>query len=124
MFPNTSKGEIRMRRGDIYYIDIDDTNLEGSEQGGDRPCVIIQNDVGNKYSPTVIVAFITSKTNKKNLPTHVEITKRGMLTKDSVVLAEQIRTVDKRRLRNKIAWLDEEEMRKVDDALRVSIGLN
>lgn len=112
-----------MRRGDIYYIDIDDT-IEGSEQGGERPCVIIQNDVGNKYSPTVIVAFITSKTNKKNLPTHVDIKKRGMLTKDSVVLAEQIRTVDKRRLRNKIAWLDEEEMRKVDDALRVSIGLN
>ncbi|MDX9917424.1 MAG: type II toxin-antitoxin system PemK/MazF family toxin [Gudongella sp.] len=111
-----------IRRGDIYYADL--SPVIGSEQGGVRPILVIQNDVGNKYSPTIIVAAITSQINKARLPTHIEITgpEHG-LPKDSVVLLEQIRTIDKKRLREKIGKFDEEMMRKVDDALKISIGL-
>lgn len=112
-----------MKRGDIYYIDLTDEDLMGSEQGGQRPCLIIQNDKGNKYSTTVIVAVITSKGNKNELPTHVEVSKRGGLYKDSVVCLEQIRTVDKGRLLNKIAYLNDIEMRVVDVSLKISLGI-
>lgn len=111
-----------VRRGDIYYADL--SPVIGSEQGGIRPVLIIQNDVGNKYSPTVICAAITSQINKAKLPTHIEIeSQHYTLVKDSVVLLEQVRTVDKKRLREKICHLDEELMSKVDKALFVSFGL-
>lgn len=111
-----------IRRGDIYYADL--SPVVGSEQGGIRPVLIIQNDVGNKYSPTVIAAAITSQINKAKMPTHIElIAKEHGLLKDSVILTEQIRTIDKRRLREKIGRLDKELMTKVDTALSVSFGL-
>ncbi|MDY0236058.1 MAG: type II toxin-antitoxin system PemK/MazF family toxin [Gudongella sp.] len=111
-----------VKRGDLYYADL--SPVIGSEQGGVRPVLIIQNDVGNKYSPTVIVAAITSQINKARLPTHVEITAQDFgLPKDSVVLLEQIRTIDKKRLREKIGRFDDELMRGIDDALKISIGL-
>jgi len=96
----------------------------GSEQGGVRPVLVIQNDIGNKYSPTVIVSAITSQINKAKLPTHVEIngTEYG-LNKDSVILLEQIRTIDKKRLREKIGHFDQEMMEKVNEALQISLGL-
>jgi mRNA interferase MazF len=111
-----------VKRGDLYYADL--SPVIGSEQGGVRPILIIQNDVGNKYSPTVIVAAITSQINKAKLPTHIEITAQDFgLPKDSVVLLEQIRTIDKKRLREKIGRFDDDLMRSIDDALKISIGL-
>jgi len=111
-----------IKRGDIFYADL--SPVVGSEQGGVRPVLIIQNDIGNKYSPTVIAAAITSQINKAKLPTHIEISaKEYGLQKDSVILLEQIRTIDKRRLREKIAHLDDELMDKVNDALAISFGI-
>ncbi|OPJ65103.1 type II toxin-antitoxin system PemK/MazF family toxin [Clostridium oryzae] len=112
-----------VKRGDIFYADL--SPVVGSEQGGVRPVIIIQNDVGNKYSPTVIVAAITSQINKAKLPTHVEISSEEYgLNKDSVVLLEQIRTLDKKRLKEKIGHMKEADMLLVDKALLVSIGLS
>lgn len=111
-----------VKRGDIFYADL--SPVIGSEQGGIRPVLILQNDVGNKHSPTVICAAITSQINKAKLPTHIEITtKQYALVKDSVILLEQIRTVDKKRLKEKICHLDEETMKKVNKALEISFGL-
>ncbi|MBV1820935.1 type II toxin-antitoxin system PemK/MazF family toxin [Clostridium cochlearium] len=111
-----------VKRGDIYYASL--SPVVGSEQGGIRPVIVIQNDVGNRYSPTVIVAAITSQINKAKLPTHVEISSEEYgLNKDSVVLLEQIRTLDKRRLKEKIGRMTNGDMRKVDEALLISIGL-
>ncbi len=111
-----------VKRGDIYYANL--SPVVGSEQGGHRPVLVIQNDVGNKYSPTVIVAAITSQISKAKLPTHVEVNaKQYNLEKDSVILLEQLRTIDKRRLRDKVNHLSEEIMNKVDEAVRISIGL-
>lgn len=111
-----------IRRGDIYYADL--RPVVGSEQGGIRPVLIIQNDVGNKHSPTVICAAITSKMNKAKLPTHVELSagQSGMV-KDSVILLEQLRTIDKQRLREKICHIDKAMQDKVDEALKVSLEL-
>ncbi len=111
-----------VRRGDIYYADL--SPVIGSEQGGIRPVLIIQNDVGNRYSPTVICAAITSQINKAKLPTHIEINS-GMysLVKDSVILLEQVRTIDKRRLREKIGHLDPEMMQRVNKGLSISLAL-
>ena len=112
-----------MRRGDIYYADL--RPVIGSEQGGIRPVLIIQNDVGNRYSPTVICAAITSRMNKAKLPTHIEIdSRRCQIMKDSVILLEQIRTIDKQRLKDMIGHLDKERMRSVDEAIRVSLALH
>nr|WP_269471891.1 type II toxin-antitoxin system PemK/MazF family toxin [Methylomusa anaerophila] len=111
-----------VKRGDIYYANL--SPVVGSEQGGHRPVLVIQNDVGNKYSPTVIVAAITSQISKAKLPTHVEVTaKLYNLDKDSVILLEQLRTIDKRRLKEKVTHLGEEIMGKVDEAIRISLGL-
>ena len=111
-----------VKRGDIYYADL--SPVVGSEQGGIRPVLIIQNDVGNKYSPTVIAAAITSRINKAKMPTHIELSAQDYgLSKDSVILTEQIRTLDKKRLREKIGKLDKELMIKVDEALSISFGL-
>ncbi len=111
-----------IRRGDIYYADL--RPVVGSEQGGVRPVLIIQNDVGNKHSPTVICAAITSKMNKAKLPTHVELdTRRCDMVKDSVILVEQLRPIDKLRLKGKIWHVDEERQRRVDCALMVSLEL-
>ena len=111
-----------VKRGDIYYADL--SPVIGSEQGGIRPVLIIQNDVGNKYSPTVIAAAITSQINKAKMPTHIELPASEYgLYKDSVVLLEQIRTIDKRRLREKVAHLDKGLMEDVNSALAVSFGI-
>jgi len=111
-----------IQRGDIFYADL--SPVVGSEQGGVRPVLIIQNDVGNKYSPTIICAAITSQINKAKLPTHIEIDSvQYTLVRDSVVLLEQVRTVDKKRLREKICHLDDGLMNRVDRALLVSFGL-
>ncbi len=111
-----------VKRGDIYYADL--SPVVGSEQGGVRPVLIVQNDIGNKYSPTVIAAAITSQINKAKMPTHIEISAEEYgLNKDSVILLEQVRTIDKRRLRERIGHLDEMLMTLVDDALLVSFGL-
>ncbi len=111
-----------VKRGDIYYADL--SPVVGSEQGGIRPVLIIQNDVGNKYSPTVIAAAITSQINKAKMPTHIELSASEYgLYKDSVILLEQIRTIDKKRLREKVAHLDKKLMQNVNDALAVSFGL-
>jgi mRNA interferase MazF len=111
-----------IKRGDIFYADL--SPVIGSEQGGIRPVLIVQNDVGNKYSPTVIAAAITSQINKAKLPTHIEISAKDYgLIKDSVILLEQIRTIDKKRLREKIGHLDDELMGKVNEALNISFGL-
>ncbi len=111
-----------IRRGDIYYADL--RPVVGSEQGGVRPVLIIQNDVGNRHSPTVICAAITSKMNKAKLPTHVELDARKCdIVKDSVILLEQLRTIDKQRLREKICHIDEDLQKKVDYALMVSLEL-
>ena len=110
-----------IRRGDIYYADL--RPVVGSEQGGVRPVLIIQNDVGNKHSPTVICAAITSRMNKAKLPTHVELsTRQCQIVKDSVILLEQIRTLDKRRLKERIGELPEITMSKVDKAILISLG--
>ena len=105
---------------EIYYADL--SPVIGSEQGGVRPVLVIQNDVGNKFSPTTIVAAITSKQNKAKLPTHIEITE-GVFEKDSIVLLEQIRTVDKRRLKEYVGKLDNRTMNRVDEAISISVGL-
>lgn len=111
-----------VKRGDVFFADL--SPVVGSEQGGVRPVLVIQNDIGNRFSPTVIVAAITAQIQKAKLPTHVEIeAKRHGLEKDSVILLEQIRTIDKQRLTDKITHLDEETMRKVDEALQISLGL-
>lgn len=111
-----------IRRGDIYYADL--RPVIGSEQGGIRPVLIIQNDTGNKHSPTVICAAITSKMNKAKLPTHVELCQKCGIIKDSVILLEQLRTIDKKRLKDKVCHLDGEILEKVDRALLVSLELD
>ena len=111
-----------VKRGDIFYADL--SPVIGSEQGGIRPVLVVQNDVGNKYSPTVIAAAITSKINKAKLPTHIEIdAKEYGLSRDSVILLEQVRTIDKQRLREKIGRLDDVQMEKVNNAITISFGL-
>lgn len=111
-----------IHRGDIYYADL--RPVVGSEQGGVRPVLIIQNDIGNKHSPTVICAAITSQMNKAKLPTHVELdSSRYALVKDSVVLLEQLRTIDKRRLKDKVCHLDDVMLDKVNHALEISLEL-
>ncbi len=119
---------MNVKRGDIFYADL--SPVIGSEQGGLRPVLIVQNDVGNKYSPTVIAAAITSKISKTKLPTHIDVSRNinfgteGVgLAKDSVILLEQIRTLDKQRLKEKMGHLDEGTMQKVNDAITVSFGL-
>lgn len=112
-----------IKRGEIYYADL--SPVVGSEQGGVRPVLIIQNDIGNKYSPTVIVAAITSQLSKAKIPTHVELSSIDYnLPKDSVILLEQIRTIDKRRLKEKLSILDQQKMRQVNIAILVSLGFN
>jgi len=112
-----------IKRGEVYYADL--SPVVGSEQGGVRPVLVIQNNIGNKYSPTIIVAAITSQMNKAKLPTHIEI-KAGNygLVKDSVLLLEQIRTIDRKRMKDKIGKCDTNFMKKVNVALVISIGLN
>ena len=112
-----------MKRGDVFYADL--RPVIGSEQGGIRPVLIIQNDIGNKHSPTVICAAITSKMNKAKLPTHIELNAKVYdMDKDSVILLEQLRTIDKKRLKDKICHLDGEIMKKVNKALLISLELN
>lgn len=112
-----------MRRGDIFYADL--RPVVGSEQGGIRPVLIIQNDIGNKHSPTIICAAITSKMNKAKLPTHIELSAMKYdMVKDSVILLEQLRTIDKSRLKDKVCHLDDEIMQKVDRALCISLELH
>jgi mRNA interferase MazF len=114
---------MNIKRGEIYYADL--SPVIGSEQGGVRPVLIIQNDVGNKYSPTVIAAAITSQHNKSKLPTHISVNADNCgLAKDSIVLLEQVRTIDKQRLKEKMGSLDNGAMDMVDKALSVSFGLN
>lgn len=111
-----------MKRGDIYYADL--RPVIGSEQGGIRPVLIVQNDVGNRHSPTIICAAITSKLNKAKLPTHIELSAgRYDMVKDSVILLEQLRTIDKKRLKDKVCHLDEDIMREVNRGLMVSLEL-
>ncbi len=113
---------MNVKRGDIFYADL--SPVVGSEQGGLRPVLIVQNDVGNKYSPTVIAAAITSKLDKAKLPTHIDVYAEEFgLSKNSVVLLEQIRTLDKRRLREKMGHLDDVLMGRVNDAISISFGL-
>ena len=113
---------MNVKRGDIYYADL--SPVVGSEQGGLRPVLIIQNDVGNRYSPTVIAAAITSRMSKNRLPTHIDIhADRVGLAKDSVVLLEQVRTLDKRRLKEKMGHLDDRMMSEINTAIAVSFGL-
>ena len=117
-----SENIVIIRRGDVYYADL--RPVVGSEQGGIRPVLIIQNDIGNRHSPTVICAAITSKMNKAKLPTHVELSARQCdMVKDSVILLEQLRTIDKQRLREKICHIDETLLTKVNDALRICLEL-
>lgn len=111
-----------VKRGDLFYADL--SPVVGSEQGGIRPVLVVQNDVGNKYSPTVIAAAVTSQINKAKMPTHIEISAETYgLVKDSVILMEQIRTIDKKRLKEKIGHADEELMQRVNRALSVSFAL-
>ena len=111
-----------VKRGDIYYADL--SPVVGSEQGGIRPVLIVQNDVGNQFSPTVIAAAITSRRYKTNLPTHIRVNARGSgLAKDSIILLEQVRTLDKKRLKEKMGNLDSTDMTRVDRALSVSLGI-
>jgi len=111
-----------VKRGDIFYADL--SPVVGSEQGGVRPVLVVQNDVGNKYSPTVIVAAVTSRINKAKMPTHIEIKGDEYgLSKDSVVLLEQIRTIDKKRLKEKIGHVDDSIINMVNEAVSVSLGL-
>ena len=110
-----------IKRGEIYYADL--SPVVGSEQGEVRPIVVLQNDIGNKYSPTVIVAAITSQINKARIPTHIELSASTyMLPKDSVVLLEQIRTIDKTRLKQKLSVLDYNKMKEINRALLISLG--
>ena len=111
-----------VKRGDVYFADL--SPVEGSEQGGIRPVLIIQNDIGNRFSPTVVVAAITAQIQKAKLPTHVEIdAKTYGFERNSVILLEQIRTIDKQRLTDKITGLDDELMHKVNEAIQISLGL-
>ena len=111
-----------IKKGDLYFADL--SPVTGSEQGGIRPVLVVQNDVGNKFSPTIIVAAITSRRNKADLPTHVEIEAEGNgLSKNSGVLLEQLRTIDKRRLRERIGTIDKTRLPEVDEALSVSLGI-
>ncbi len=113
---------MKIKRGDIFFADL--SPVVGSEQGGVRPVVVVQNDVGNKYSPTIIVAAITSQLHKAKLPTHIGISADSYgLPKNSVILLEQVRTIDKKRLREKIGIFDQKIMFKVDEALKTSLGL-
>ena len=110
-----------VKRGEVYYADL--SPVVGSEQGGVRPILIVQNNVGNKFSPTIIAAAITSQINKAKIPTHIEIKASEVgLPKDSVVLLEQLRTLDKRRLKDRIGALTSEKMKKIDNALLISLG--
>lgn len=114
--------DLIVKKGEIYFADL--SPVVGSEQGGVRPVLIVQNDVGNKYSPTVIVAAVTSQINKAKLPTHVEVSAEGHgLSRDSVVLLEQLRTIDKRRLQEKIGKIDEEGLEQINEALTISLGI-
>ena len=114
--------DTNVKRGDIFYADL--SPVIGSEQGGLRPVLIVQNDVGNRYSPTVIAAAITSRMGKTRLPTHIDIyADRVGLAKDSVILLEQIRTIDKKRLREYVCHIDQERMKKIDQAIRISLDL-
>ncbi|KIS04181.1 type II toxin-antitoxin system PemK/MazF family toxin [Paucilactobacillus wasatchensis] len=114
--------KVEIKRGDIFYADL--SPVVGSEQGGMRPVVIIQNDIGNHYSPTVIVAAITARIQKPKMPTHVPINSEYVgIEKDSVILLEQVRTIDKQRLRDRVTHLEDSTMKRVDHALQVSIGL-
>lgn len=123
-------GEESIRRGDIYYADL--SPVVGSEQGGIRPVLIVQNDMGNRYSPTVIAAAITSRTGKAKLPTHIEVSRDASsdcegacgLAKNSVILLEQIRTIDKQRLKERMGKLDDRTMQQVDSAIGISFGLS
>lgn len=120
---NRSVKFVIIKRGDIFYADL--RPVIGSEQGGIRPVLIIQNDIGNKHSPTVICAAITSKMNKAKLPTHVEIDAgRYAIVKDSVILLEQLRTIDKKRLKDRVCHLDVEILQQVDKALKISLELS
>ena len=115
--------KLMVKRGDIFYADL--SPVVGSEQGGIRPVLVVQNDVGNRYSPTIIVAAITSQINKAKLPTHLELPGDEYgLSKNSVILAEQVRTIDKRRLKEKIGHLDDALMTKIDNALKISFGID
>lgn len=117
----TNEQSFFIRRGELYYADL--SPVVGSEQGGVRPVLVVQNDVGNRYSPTVIAAAVTSKLNKARLPTHIELSAKAYgLTRDSVVLLEQIRTIDKRRLKERIGLLSPQVMSRVDGALLISLG--
>lgn len=109
-----------IKRGEIYYADL--SPVVGSEQGGVRPVIVLQNDIGNKYSPTIIAAAITSQMTKAKLPTHIELDANMGLPKDSVVLLEQIRTLDKRRLKEKICDVSQVKMAQIDEALLISLG--
>lgn len=112
----------RIKRGEIYYADL--SPVVGSEQGGVRPVLIVQNDVGNRHSPTVIAAAITSRREKAHLPTHIELNAQTCgLAKDSIVLLEQIRTIDKKRLKERMGEIDSLAMNKVNSALQISFGL-
>ena len=112
-----------IKRGELYYADL--SPVVGSEQGGVRPILVVQNDTGNKYSPTIIAAAVTSKLNKAKLPTHIELSANEYgLSKDSVILLEQIRTLDKRRLKERIGELPPSKMQKVNVALLISLGFN
>ena len=112
-----------IRRGDVYYADL--SPVIGSEQGGVRPVLIIQNDIGNRHSPTVICAAITSRMNKAKLPTHVELNAAtSNMVKDSVILLEQLRTIDKKRLKDKVCHLDDRIQKKIDIALKISLELD
>ncbi|MEG1778091.1 MAG: type II toxin-antitoxin system PemK/MazF family toxin [Angelakisella sp.] len=111
-----------VKRGDIYYADL--SPVVGSEQGGMRPVLIVQNDVGNKFSPTVIAAAITSQRDKAQLPTHIQLSSQSCgLSKDSVVLLEQVRTIDKKRLKEKMGRIEDNAMNEIDRALTISFGL-
>lgn len=113
---------VEIRRGDIFFANLNP--VVGSEQGGTRPVLVLQNDIGNRHSPTTIVAAVTSRIKKAKLPTHVELTKEmSRLDKDSVVLLEQLRTIDKRRLKERVAHLSDDTMSRIDRALEISLGL-
>jgi len=113
---------LEIKRGDLFFADL--SPVVGSEQGGIRPVLIVQNDIGNRFSPTIIACCVTSQLNKAKLPTHIELSMKYGLVKDSVALLEQLRTLDKRRLKDKIGRLDDAKMRDVDKAMMISLGLN
>lgn len=112
--------QVNVKRGELYYADL--SPVIGSEQGGLRPVLVVQNDVGNRYSPTIIVSAVTSQINKARLPTHIELNASSGLSKDSVVLLEQIRTIDKTRLKGRIGEINEDTMKRVNNALLISLG--